>query len=129
MVGRPCLERGCPELALRGQSRCQRHRQTTTQKGYGTDHQRRRAVLSRGLPARCAYGCGTLLRAGDDWVAAHVVDGDPASRRVVSCRSCNERAKGVGPLNLWRFRGRRLTLWGLSRRLQVPPAFSKLGER
>ena len=30
-----------------------------------------------------------------DWVAAHVVDGDPSAGWLPSCRSCNERAKGV----------------------------------
>jgi hypothetical protein len=73
--------------------RCARDRQTTSQRGYGRDHQAFRAELARTLPAPCAYGCGRTLTASDRWVAAHVVDGDPRSRRVVSCVPCNERAK------------------------------------
>lgn len=40
-----------------------------------------------------------MLRIGDPWVAAHTVDGDPRSARVVSCRRCNERLgkRGVYP--------------------------------
>lgn len=83
--GAICTGTRCPEH--------QRARNDRTSRGYGADHQRQRAELERTLPAYCWYGCGRLLLATDPWVAAHVVDGDPTSPRVVSCRTCNERAK------------------------------------
>lgn len=91
---RTCSVAGCGQLTTG--TRCAEHeraRNNSTARGYGADHQRQRAELERTLPALCWYGCGTLLLATDPWVAAHVVDGDPTSPRVVSCRSCNERAK------------------------------------
>lgn len=45
------------------------------------------------LPAFCGYGCGTLLMPDDDWVAAHVVDGQPEYGYIAACPTCNERAK------------------------------------
>jgi hypothetical protein len=45
------------------------------------------------LPATCGYGCGTVIEPGDRWVAAHAVDGDPDAGYLISCPSCNERAK------------------------------------
>lgn len=47
------------------------------------------------LPAPCWY-CGRLVFASERWVAAHVVDGDPSSPRVVAHPACNERAKARG---------------------------------
>lgn len=86
-----CSRPGCPELAVfRGL--CGRHRQTTTERGYGTDHAGARRRLAVTLPAPCAYGCGTVLR-GSAFVAAHVVDGDESAGWVASCGPCNERAK------------------------------------
>jgi len=93
----PCLEHRCPQPAVH-RGRCQIHKRTTTQRGYGPEHQAARRALALTLPMPCAYGCGTMLVHGDDWVAAHVVDGDPSSARVVSCRRCNERAKGGAAL-------------------------------
>jgi len=87
---RPCLD--CGRLSYR--TRCPAHPLIkTAQRGYGGDHQRARAGLQTMLPAPCAYGCGAWLTPSGDWVAAHVVDGDPSAGWVASCRSCNERAK------------------------------------
>jgi len=52
-----------------------------------------RASLRTALPGYCGYGCGTWLTPDGRWVAAHVVDGDPAFGYIASCYSCNERAK------------------------------------
>lgn len=62
-------------------------------RGYGADHERARALLLALLPTPCAYGCGAVIVAAYDLVAAHVVDGDPTAGWQASCRSCNERAK------------------------------------
>jgi hypothetical protein len=87
MTRRRCLR--CGQLVERGHD-C---RPSAARRGYDRDDQHRRAELETTLPAYCWYGCGRLLIADDDWVAAHVVDGDNSLPRVVSCRSCNERAK------------------------------------
>lgn len=95
---RPCL--GYPGhrcAALTAATRCPqcatKFKPSAHQRGYGRDHQRQRDELKRTLPALCWYGCGTVLEPEGDWVAAHVVDGDPTSPRVASCRRCNEGAK------------------------------------
>jgi len=87
-----CRDQPCPHPAV-DRGRCSLHRRSTTERGYGTDHQADRRSLEHTLPAPCWYGCGRVLTKDSDWVAAHVTDGDPRSIRVVSCRSCNERAK------------------------------------
>jgi hypothetical protein len=87
-----CLEPRCPGHAVfRGY--CERDRKTTSQRGYGTGHQRARDALGATLPTPCGYGCGRMLALNGDWVAAHVVDGDPAAGWIAACQSCNERAK------------------------------------
>jgi hypothetical protein len=68
-------------------------RRSTSARGYGRVHQAARAALERTLPAPCAYGCGRILQRVDAWVAAHWDDRDPTSPRVVSCPTCNQRAK------------------------------------
>lgn len=87
---RPCLEPGCPRLVARG--RCHAHRATTTQRGYGSGHQLAREALGATLPAPCGY-CGVVVRQGERWDAAHVVDGDPSAGYVVAHPRCNQRAK------------------------------------
>jgi hypothetical protein len=90
-----CLVARCPGRAVPGgRGRCSRHVQSQTQRGYGVPHQRARDALRATLPALCGYGCGRLLLPSGDWVAAHVVDGNPAAGYLASCRTCNERAKG-----------------------------------
>ena len=90
---RPCLTCGVPT----GGTYCPRHRRTTKERGYGLQHQRARARLAETLPTLCGYGCGRTLHPGSPWVAAHVIDGDPTAGWIVSCRSCNERAKQGTP--------------------------------
>ena len=90
---RLCLG-GCGTLTSNG--RCgkpQCRRPSAHARGYDADHEHQRTELELTLPAYCWYGCGRILTAADRWVAAHVIDGDPDSPRVVACRSCNERAK------------------------------------
>ena len=90
-----CLEPRCPNLAVE-RGRCALHRRTTSQRGYGIGHQRARDALRASLPTPCGYGCGRVLQPDGDWVAAHVVDGDPAAGWIAACPVCNERAKGGG---------------------------------
>ena len=75
---------------------CERRRPSRQARGYGAEHQRARALLLALLPVPCAYGCGAVIVAASDLVAAHVVDGDPSAGWQASCRSCNERAKRRG---------------------------------
>jgi hypothetical protein len=72
--------------------RCAVHRQTTSERGYGADHQAARAQLEATLPASCGY-CGVTIERGERWVAAHRVDGKPEAGYVVAHPVCNERAK------------------------------------
>lgn len=86
-----CRRSGCPELAVfRGL--CGAHRETTSERGYGSAHATARLCLAETLPAPCAYGCGTMLH-GRTFVAAHVVDGDESAGWVAACGPCNEKAK------------------------------------
>ena len=91
---RPCLEPGCPHLTPR--TRCSEHerargkrRGSTTQRGYGGEHQKARAALA-GKYLVCGY-CGVGI--AGSWVAAHVVDGDPTQGWMAAHPMCNERAK------------------------------------
>ncbi len=72
---------------------CERRRPSRQARGYGGAHDRARATLAAMLPAPCACGCGAVLDAGSDWVAAHIVDGDPSAGWAAMCRSGNERMK------------------------------------
>ena len=101
LMQRPCIERGCPNLTPR--TRCPAHererdarRGSSTQRGYGAEHQRARERLRATLPAPCGYGCGVILWPNGRWVAAHVVDGNPDAGWIASCLRCNERAKRTG---------------------------------
>lgn len=93
---RPCLDCGTPTAGTRCPMHTQardRARGSAHARGYDRAHQAARAQLELTLPAPCAYGCGTTLHPDSDWVAAHIIDGDPTAGWVASCRSCNERAK------------------------------------
>jgi hypothetical protein len=94
---RRCIVEGCPEFTTG--TRCAEHerrrvaaRGSREERGYGTDHRAARRALERTLPAPCGY-CGGTIYPGERWVAAHVVDGDPESPRMVAHPRCNERAK------------------------------------
>ena len=75
---------------------CQRERWArrggTGLRGYGAAHQRARRELALSLPAPCGY-CGTWLTPDADWVAAHLVDGDPDIGWIAACPGCNDRAR------------------------------------
>jgi hypothetical protein len=89
-----CAMPRCPRAAVyRG--RCDVHRQTTSERGYGAPHQDARARLERSIPSPCGY-CGVTVQRGEAWVAAHVIDGDPSAGWVVAHGTCNERAKWTG---------------------------------
>lgn len=103
MVSRMCIDR-CGNLAAGGGSRCkacvakrERTRGTPSQRGYGAQHQAARKALAEGLPDLCGRGlpgyCGKMIRRGEAFVAAHVVDGDPTRGWVAAHPGCNERAK------------------------------------
>jgi hypothetical protein len=77
---------------LDGRGRCAQHRRTTTQRGYGLEHQRARRRLAATLPAPCGY-CGRIVRVGEKWAAAHRVDGVASSGVMVAHPACNERGK------------------------------------
>jgi 5-methylcytosine-specific restriction endonuclease McrA len=95
---RVCAQPGCPALVDRGHSRCPEHepfRGTTSERGYGGDHQRRRDIL---LPA--AYGalcplCGEVMLPGQALALDHTVplaeDRSSVGDRIVHA-SCNSRA-------------------------------------
>ena len=55
-------------------------------------HERARATLAAMLPAACFY-CRAVIGAGEPFVAAHVVDGDPSAGWAAAHAACNERAK------------------------------------
>ena len=95
---RVCLGTGsgpCPTGELVAKGRCRACSTTTTQRGYGAEHQKARAMLASTLPRYCGYGCGTWITAGSTWHAAHVVDGDPSAGYLVSCVKCNLAARGA----------------------------------
>jgi len=75
---------------------CERRRPSRQARGYDAAHNRARAALAAMLPAPCACECGAVLDAGSDWVAAHVVDGDPSAGWAAMCRPGNERMKRRG---------------------------------
>ncbi|HEX5012703.1 MAG TPA: hypothetical protein VFV72_00995, partial [Candidatus Limnocylindrales bacterium] len=55
-----CSEPGCPDAAV-DRGRCARHRRTTTERGYGREHQLDRAAALPG--AKCeACGCTRNLQ-------------------------------------------------------------------
>ena len=95
-----CLTPRCPGRGVH-RGYCERHRRTTTQRGYGVRHQQARVGLWSTLPAPCGY-CGVTIRDGETWVAAHRIDGAPSAGWMVAHGPCNERAKGDGGSKLGR---------------------------
>jgi len=61
-------------------------------RGYDRSHDRARRMVAATLPAPCGY-CGVTIIPEQRWVAAHVVDGQPAYGWMASHAECNERAK------------------------------------
>ena len=100
---------------------CERRRPSRQARGYDAAHERARATLAAMLPAPCACGCGAVLDAGSDWVAAHLVDGDPSAGWAAMCRSGNERMKRRG----WGSTSEGVAPAGTRARLLAPrPGFS-----
>jgi hypothetical protein len=98
----PTPGRRCPYRAIVTQGRCppcaqsrERERGTTTQRGYGVQHQRVRVALGDILSAPCGY-CGTTIVKGEPFVAAHVVDGQPEHGWMHAHALCNARARQGG---------------------------------
>ena len=104
---KPCVVPGCPELVAKG-ARCRSHGRgtTTTERGYGVEHQKRRALL---LPAAIGTACPLCFEAmlADqaldlDHSVALVDDASSLGDRIVHAR-CNRSAgarlaaTGVGP--------------------------------
>ena len=84
-----CLEPRCPYPAIPGgRGRCQRHRRTEAQRGYGPAHRLERRAALPG--ARCvACGCTDVRCLQRDHVIPHSLggsDSDPRNRRWL-CRS------------------------------------------
>ena len=75
-----CLEPRCPHYAVH-RGRCQLHRRTTAQRGYGQAWQQTSRALRAGRS--CAL-CGTTR----DLTVDHVVPGDATVLRVL-CRVCH----------------------------------------
>ncbi len=71
---------------------CERRRPSRQARGYGANHQRARATIAAMLPAPRFY-CRTVIGQGEPFVAAHVVDGDPAAGWAAADAACNEGAK------------------------------------
>ena len=67
-----------------------RSRPSASARGYDAARRKARRQLARNLPQYCGYRCGTMLTADGDWVAVPVVEGDPTSGWLLSCRSCSE---------------------------------------
>lgn len=103
-LSRPCLGpapgQPCPYGNVTTTTRCRActtayeagRRGTTTQRGYGWEHQQVRSSLAGTLPCPCGY-CGVTVERAEPWVAAHVRDGQPEYGWMVAHPVCNERAK------------------------------------
>ena len=88
-----CAVPRCPNAAAwDGRGRCDAHKQTMAQRGYGVPHQRAKERLRLTLPCPCGY-CGVVIERGEAWVTAHVIDGQPSAGWMVAHPACNERAK------------------------------------
>jgi hypothetical protein len=87
-----CLEPRCPNRAVPGgRGRCEEHRQNTTERGYGTAHQRERRAALPG--ARCeSCGCTDLsCLQRDHRVPVGLGGPEIASNKRWLCRSANHR--------------------------------------
>ena len=96
---RRCPGTRCPNLVPRGQ-RCPTHqaeyearRGTSTQRGYGADHQRERVrweAIIRQRPVYCAR-CGKRINPDNAWDLGHK---DDRSYSGPECARCNRSAGG-----------------------------------
>ena len=88
LVRTACLTAGCPGFAVH-KGRCERHRQTTTQRGYGARWQ----AMSRGLRhgAACEM-CGSQGRLAVDHVTPRSLGGSDARTNLRTlCANCHAR--------------------------------------
>lgn len=87
-----CLEPGCPNPAI-DRGRCQDHRRTTSQRGYGAPHQRERRSALPG--ARCAE-CGCTKQLQRDHPVPDSMGGSRERRWLCDCSEhrCHSR-KGL----------------------------------
>lgn len=102
---RVCPAPGCPELMPAGARYCPVHlkayeakRGTSTARGYGSAHQRRRAMHQARMDAGARYvcpRCGTPILPGQPWDLGH--DDDDRTRYVGPEHSgpCNRAAGGA----------------------------------
>jgi hypothetical protein len=87
-----CLEPGCPGRAVH-RGYCERHRRTTTERGYGSAHQRERAAA---LPGAICEACGCTRNLQRDHRIPISLGGDErASNKRWLCRcpehGCHDR--------------------------------------
>jgi len=68
---------------------------TTTQRGYGAQHQAKRAEYQRTVDAGAAecWRCNRPIKPGDDWDLGHD-DHDRTKYRGIECRPCNRSTGG-----------------------------------
>jgi hypothetical protein len=96
VAGRRCPGQGCPTIITNGARRCPRHakayeerRGSSTQRGLGAAHQRKRAAIQRrindGEDIRC-WMCDARL-VGTAWHLDHTVD--RTAYRGPACITCN----------------------------------------
>lgn len=85
-----CLMPGCPGIAV-DRGRCGKHRRTTTERGYGTEHQLERAAALPGASCEArdelgrACGCTTELQR--DHVIPTTLGLDRRRRWLCNCAS------------------------------------------
>jgi len=88
MILRPCLTCG-RAVAKTYRGRCELHRETTTQRGYGSDHQRERAAA---LPGAKCQACGCTRNLQRDHRVPSSLGGSrhPSNKRWL-CRCSDHR--------------------------------------
>jgi 5-methylcytosine-specific restriction endonuclease McrA len=89
-VGRPCLEAGCPAMAVDGQ-RCEVHRRRFEAPYREAGYKQVRRAVQAGLCGPCV-DCGTFEELTvDHRVAVSRGGGNQLANLVVRCRRCNRR--------------------------------------
>ena len=121
MVARPCLDCGaltdggrCTVCRRAGWRRRQRTRPSTTEAGYGADHQRLRKAIARQLAEQGSvpcWRCGQLIVHGMAWDLGHD-DHDRSIVRGAEHRACNRATATTGRATAARrLRGRGQRQW------------------
>lgn len=93
MPRRPCIEGGCPHLALPGKARCPTHQQqreyrrgTRQQRGYDASYEQARRALHLELHPPC-YWCGAPATTADHYPP--LVTHPDTTYLVPACQPCN----------------------------------------